>query len=244
MGAANQSSRGGCDDPIIKTLFANRKETDCYPIGNGPYGRGLMWTCRGRQVLTPQELFVIGTWRQTRLELEKEQIEMEFAANLSRQKLVAHMEQNPSVVLSAADATPVVAGRKRRRGQMWWEFDAECQRSFEEVTFVSASQQADRIASNTLKIDDKKSDTLVSVEAFAVADNETHTNLRMLCVVAGSNSPVVAGSTSPVVAGGTSPVAAGGTSPVVAGSISPADAGSTSPVVAGSTAPVVAGCFS
>ena len=96
---------------------------------------------------------------------------------------------------------------------------------------------------NISKIGHQKSGTLVSVEEFAVADNETHKNLRMFCVVAGSTSPVVAGSISPVVAWSTSPVAAGSTSPVVAGSFSPVDAGSTSPAGAGSTASVVAGVF-
>ena len=86
---------------------------------------------------------------------------MEVGARLSRLKLVQHMEQNPSVVLSAADPKPVVAGRKRGRGQRWYEFDAEGQRSFEEVTFVDASQEADRIVRNTSKIGDKKSGTLV-----------------------------------------------------------------------------------
>ena len=65
---------------------------------------------------------------------------MEGGARLSRLKLAVHMEQNPSVVLSAADAKPVVAGRKRGRGQRWYEFDAEGQRYLEEVTFVDASQ--------------------------------------------------------------------------------------------------------
>ena len=86
---------------------------------------------------------------------------MEVGARLSRLKLVQCMEQNPSVVLSAADPKPVVAGRKRGRGQRWDEFDAESQRSFEEVTFVDASQEADRIVRNTSKIGDTKSGTLV-----------------------------------------------------------------------------------
>ena len=148
--AAYPYSQHWSDDPILKGLVAKAKETPCWLPCRGPYGRGQLWTTIRRQVLTPQELLAIGTWRQTRLELEKEQHCMEAGAKLSRLKLLSHLEQNPSVVLSVGDdAKPVVAGRKRGRGHRWFEFDAEGQRSVEEVTFVDASHEADRIVRNT-----------------------------------------------------------------------------------------------
>ena len=128
------------DDPILKGLVAKAKETHCGLPCRGPYGRGQLWKTIRRRVLTPQELLAIGTWRQTRLELEKEQHWMEVGARLSRLKLVQHMEQNPSVVLSAADPKPVVAGRKRGRD------DEILERGVDTRTIANASEEVYRIA--------------------------------------------------------------------------------------------------